>query len=191
MIIQKSLASSWLVCFLVASKGLNKGLSRQTVNGPSSVILGEPIHAAMYFSVSADEGQASSDVSQCRQTDISPTTGWTLNMTGVHQKDIRQDQPTHHMLGWAGNTDQFSSEFHIVCACRNLLLFQHDETEKRGDVLEVTGAPALLSSRRLDSTVPTTERGWKESGLVCLCIHPPIGRSRWSWSLLRCPPPVK
>lgn len=132
MIIQKSLASSWLVCFLVASKGLNKGLSRQTVNGPSSVILDEPIHAAMYFSVSADEGQASSDVSQCRQTDISPTTGGTLNMTGVHQKDIRQDQPTHHMLGWAGNTDQFSSEFHIVCACRNLLLFQHDETESEG-----------------------------------------------------------
>lgn len=58
--------------------------------------------------------------------------GEPLNMTGVHQKDIRQDQPTHHMLGWAGNTDQFSSEFHIVCACRNLLLFQHDETESEG-----------------------------------------------------------
>lgn len=49
----------------------------------------------------------------------------------------------------------------------------------------------FLSSRHQDAVVPTVERGWRESGLVCLCTHPPTGRSRWSWSLLPCLPPVK
>lgn len=181
MIIQKSSASSWLVCFLVASKPLTDLPVSSWVNPYmlpcTSVCLqmkGKP--AVMFHNAG-------------KPISVRPQ-GELLIWLGFLKKTL--DKISQQITCWGGQETLTSLAIvsYSVCLQKSSSIPAW-RNWKRGDVLEVTGAPALLSSRRLDSTVPTTERGWKESGLVCLCIHPPIGRSRWSWSLLRCPPPVK